>query len=453
MTATLEEDTDGGAFPLSDKQTIAIARSTGRVNIYDGAVRAGKTFASLLAWVAFIATASTKGGLAMVGKNKDSLYRNFFEPIEIQPALAWLKPHVHFRQGANVAYIFGRKVHIIGANDDRAENRIRGMTLIGAYVDEVTVIPEGFFKQLLARMSVTGARLYGTTNPDSPAHWLKVNYLDKIGVLDDDGEPVLPGWNRFHFLMSDNPSLSDDYIRSIKSEYSGLWYRRFVLGMWVSADGAVYDMWDAEPFDRATPELGGHVVPWAELPRMVALLGVGIDYGTTNPSSAILLGLGEDGRIYAIDEYRHDIKEGQLKLTDAQLSAQLKEWLAKEHLPYNHSLEPSFVFLDPSAASLHTQMTVTDRIPGVTAAENDVLYGIRTVGGVLAQKLLLISDRCDGLIKELPGYSWDDQKQLQGVDAPVKANDHSCDALRYVVTTSERMWRPRLNMKLAAMAA
>lgn len=444
---------DGAAFPLSDKQVVSIARADGRVNIYDGAVRAGKTFASILAWVAFVAEATTAGQLAMVGKNKDSLYRNVFEPIETQPALEWLKPHAHYRQGSNVAYIFGRKVHVIGANDDRAENRIRGMTLVGAYVDEVTVIPEGFFKQLLARMSVRGARLFGTTNPDSPAHWLKVNYLDKIGVLNEDGELVLPGWKQFHFLMTDNPSLDDEYIRSIKAEYSGLWYRRFVLGMWVSADGAIYDMWDAELFNRSSPADGGHVVKWEELPRMVALLGVGIDYGTTNPTSAIMLGLGEDGRLYAVDEYRHDIKEGQLKLSDAMLSAELKIWMAAEHLPYNHSLEPQFIFLDPSAASLHTQMTVTDKFMGVTGAENDVLYGLRTVSGLLSQKLLLVADRCTGLIKELPGYSWDDKKQLQGIDAPVKANDHSCDGLRYVVATSERMWRPRLNFHLAVMAA
>lgn len=434
---------------LSPKQIRAIARGTARVNIYEGAIRSGKTFSSILAWLAFIAQAPENGELVMVGKNKDSIYRNVFAPIENEPALAMVADHVYYRQGSNVAHILGRKVHIIGANDGRAEARIRGMTVAGAYIDELTVIPEDFFKQMLGRMSVTGARLFATTNPDSPAHWLKKNYLDKLDRTDDDGNLVLPGWKRFHFVLDDNPHLDEEYKAQIKREYTGLWYRRFIEGLWVSAEGAVYDMWNDAPFDPANPAAGGHVIKWSKLPKMQELMCVGIDYGTTNPTSAIILGLGIDGRLYFVDEYRHEKKEGELSLSDAQLSAKLKAWLGENHLPYGSTLRAKYVIVDPAAASLKTQMRI-DGITGIEDADNSVLYGIRTVSSLLAQKMLIVSDRCTGWNSEAPGYSWDPKAQEQGEDRPLKVADHSMDSGRYSLTTTERLWRHRLSYDLAA---
>lgn len=434
---------------LSRKQIRAIAEANGRVNIWEGSVRSGKTFSSILAWVAFLAiipvkgkTATklppgvpappTNGELIMVGKNVDSIYRNVFAPIEKDPALAWLAQHVKYKQGANVAWVMGHRVNVIGANDDRAESRIRGMTVAGAYVDEITVLPMNFFKQLLGRMSAAGARLMGTTNPDSPAHWLKVDYLDKLDEL--------PDWRRFHFVMDDNPSLSEEYKDSLKREYTGLWYRRFILGLWVSAEGAIYDMWAPEE---------GHVIPWAKLPEMQDIFAVGIDYGTTNPTAAVMLGLGVDDRLYLIDEWRHDSKEGQLRLTDSELSAGLRAWLDENHLPYTNRLKPTYIIVDPSAASFQAQLR-KDGVRGIADADNDVLYGIRTVSSLLSQRVLITTDRCKGWITEAPGYSWDPKASKNGVDKPIKAADHSCDAVRYAVTTTERLWAHRVNYNLAA---
>lgn len=434
---------------LSRKQVIAVGHAQQRVNIYEGAIRSGKTFSSILAWLAFVASAPLNGELIMIGKNKDSIYRNVFAPIENEPALAMVAAHVHYRQGSNTARILGRRVNVVGANDSKAESKIRGMTVAGAYIDEVTVIPVEFFKQMLGRMSVVGARMFGTTNPDSPAHWLKVEYLDKIGVADKNGYVQLQNWARFHFTIDDNPSLSDEYKESIRREYTGLWYRRFILGLWVSAEGAIYDMWDAAPFNPARPVDGGHVIAWKDLPRMVELYGVGIDYGTTNPTSAVLMGLGVDGRLYLIDEYRHETLDGELRLADPQLSKRLRDWLAENHLPYENRLKAQYIVLDPSAASFHVQLQL-DGVHNVAPAENDVLYGIRTVSGLLSQKMLITSDRCRGWINEAPGYSWDPTAQLAGQDKPLKTADHSCDAVRYIVATTQRLWVSQLDMTLAA---
>ncbi|WP_345600360.1 phage terminase large subunit, partial [Thermocatellispora tengchongensis] len=219
-------------------------------------------------------------------------------PMQNPDLFGALADQVIGNYGAPTVKILGRTVHVMGASDAKAERVLRGMTVAGALVDEVTTIPEEFFTQLLGRMSVRGAQLFGTTNPDSPAHWLKRKFLDRIGR-------GLGDWARWSFTIDDNPSLEPDYIAAIKAEFTGLWYRRFILGEWVAAEGAVYDMWDPKR----------HTIPWADLPAMTRLLGVGIDYGTTNATSAMMLGLGVDNRLYLVDKWRYDAKQSQLRLT------------------------------------------------------------------------------------------------------------------------------------------
>jgi PBSX family phage terminase large subunit len=312
------------------------------------------------------------------------------------------------------------------------------MTVCGAYVDEVTVVPEEFFTQLLGRMSVLGAQLFGTTNPDNPAHWLKAKFLDRIAAL--------PDWRRFQFVIEDNPSLSPAYVESIKREYTGLWFRRFILGEWVAAEGAIYSMWDP---DR-------HVIPHDALPDMQRMLAVGVDWGTTNATSAVLLGLGVDGRLYYVDEWRHDPQRTNVHLTTAQQSNALRDWLTTPHLPVGPFRAPEprveWVTVDPSAAALKVQLH-QDGLRNVADAYNDVAYGIQTVASGLAMGWLLVSDRCAGLITEAPGYSWDPKATEKGEDKPIKVADHSLDAARYALATTESLWRPHIIDDLEREAA
>ncbi|UWM52081.1 PBSX family phage terminase large subunit [Streptomyces carpaticus] len=400
-------------LPLSRKQLLSVGRATARINIWHGSVRSGKTVASLLAFVIAVAAAGPSGLIIICGRSLQTIERNVFEPLADPALFGPLSKHVHHTRGATTATILGRTVHLIGAADTRAEGRLRGLTAQLAYVDEATLVPEGFWTQLLARLSTPGARLLATTNPDSPRHWLKVGYLDRAHELD------LRAW---HFKLRDNPSLSPAYVAALSAEYVGLWRRRMIDGAWVVAEGAVYDMWDESR----------HVV--TELPPMRRLLGVGIDYGTTNPFAAILLGLGADGRLYAVSEWRHDSRAAHRQMTDAQYSQAVRAWLD------GLGAEPEWTFVDPSAASFHRQLW-EDRHPGVAKAKNEVLDGIRSVSSALAAGLLLVHDSCAGLLAELPGYSWDPTATAQGEDRPIKANDHSVDALRYAVHSTAHEWR------------
>ncbi|MGH3926928.1 MAG: Hint domain-containing protein, partial [Pseudonocardiaceae bacterium] len=322
---------------------------------------------------------------------------------------------VVYTRGASTGTILGRTVEIITANDARAEGRLRGLTCAGAYVDEVTLIPEAFFTQLLGRMSVPSAQLFGTTNSDGPAHWLRRKFLLRAGELD------LAHWR---FGLDDNPALDPTYVAALKTEYVGLWYRRFILGEWALAQGAIYDM-----FNPARHELTG------SLPELSVLPGVGVDYGTRHPFSAHLLGVqgadresGRSARLVVAREYRHDPAVAQRSLTDADYSRELRRWIGTDR--------PHWVAVDPSAASFKVQL-YHDQMPNVVDADNAVADGIRLVSSLLATDQLVIHESCRGLLDEIPSYSWDEKAAERGEDRPVKVGDDSCFVAGTLVVTKD----------------
>jgi PBSX family phage terminase large subunit len=415
--------------PLSGKQLESVRLATARLNIWEGSVRSSKTISSLIAWLRFVRTAPA-GNLLMAGKTERTLKRNIIDPLTemLGPARCRLV------QGSGELWLLGRRVYLAGANDERAQERIRGLTLSGCYVDEISTIPQSFWSMLLSRLSVEGARLFGTSNPDSPAHWLKVDFLDRAavwlgqdGVTDysEDGLDLA----RFSFRLADNPHLPPSYVRSLELEFVGLWRKRFIEGLWIAAEGAVYDM-----FDEAR-----HVVD--VVPVIRKWLCCSIDYGTVNPLHALLIGLGTDRRLYVVAEWRWDSRARHRQLTDAEYSAKLREWLAAVRFPGSqlYGVSPDRFIVDPSAASFIRQLH-TDGL-SVMGADNAVLDGIRLTSSLLGSGRLLISRSCKALISEMSSYVWDDKARLRGEDKPLKLNDHGNDALRYGLRTTHQIWR------------
>lgn len=404
-------------MPLSPRQ-VEFIRDPAAIKIAHGSIRSSKTTAQIIDWLRWIPTAPA-GPLAVVGRTRDTIGRNVLEVIEqLDPrAIRW-------KSGAPTAIIMGRRHHILGANDRQSEAKVRGLTLAGALVDEITVLPESMFVTLLGRLSVAGARLIGTTNPDSPNHWLKVKYLDRAADL---------GWAVWHFTMRDNPGLGATYIDRMEREYTGLYYKRFIEGAWVAAEGAILDRWDP---DRM-------VIPWSDLPPMARYVAVGADYGTTNASAAVLLGQDRLGRYWLVDEWRHDpTTAAGARLTDAALSAAMRRWLLGEHHPA--PVEPIIeaVVVDPAAASFRIQLA-EDGIH-TSPADNDVLVGIQHMASLIGQDRLRVSDRCTGFIQEAPGYAWDSKATEKGTDSPVKVADHSLDAARYALMVDHQPAGPGL---------
>lgn len=408
------------SLPLSRKQIEFIAHSTARINIATGAVRSGKTIASLLKWLMIVADPPPGGELVIAAKTTQTAGRNLFAPLTNPDIFGPLAAQVHYTPGAPTATILGRRVHVVGANDARSESKIRGMTVAACLVDEATLIPREFWNQMLARMSVPGATLVATTNADSSGHWLRKEFLLNRSL-------DLRQWN---FTLDDNPHLPAAYVQALKVEYGpgSLFYKRFVDGLWVVAEGAIYDMWNPDQ----------HVIDI--LPPMWRWIAAGVDYGTTNPFHAVLLGVAGE-TVYVASEFRYDSRKAGRSLTDAEYSERFAGWL-RGYRPAGAAVSgvrPEMVAVDPSAASFMQQLARDGWPPH--PADNAVLDGIRTVSSLLTSGRLKVHRSCQHLIDEIPGYSWDDTKALRGMDAPIKVDDHGVDALRYAVATSEYAWR------------
>lgn len=396
---------------LSPKQAHSIGAADAEIVIYHGAVSAGKTIGSLFRLLMAIAVAPESGEIVIIGRTRDTVYRNIMQSLLNRDLFGELTDHVNYNRGAPTATIFGRTVHVLGSSDVRAESTIRGMTICIAYLDEATLVAKEFFSMLHSRLRVKGfkCQLFVTTNPDAPRHWLKTDYIDRAGA---------PGLDIrvFHFEIEDNRrNLPDGYIERLEAQYSGLWHDRFVKGLWTMADGVIYDMFD--------PSL--HVVD--RLPDMQQLLCIGIDDGVNHPAAGILLGLGVDNRLYAMAEFAPPAG------TPADRTRLLRRF-EKEHGT------PPYHFVDPSAAALKMQLT-REAFPGVVNASNSHKLGIGAVASLLSTQQLFIHSSCTNLLNEIPGYVWDSKAVARGEDQPIKENDDFVDAFRYAVASSQFMWR------------
>ncbi len=388
---------------LSSKQAVSLAQASARYNIWVGAVRSGKSFISLLAFVDFIRHAPKQDDFVIIGKSLGSIKRNVLGPLKDM-----LEDEFNYSTGKGEAYLYNRTIHLIGANDERAEHKIRGPTFAGAYVDEITIIPQTVFVMLQSRLTHEGSKLFGTTNPDSPFHWLKTDLIDRAGELD------VRVWN---FTLEDNPSLTASYKANISKEYRGLWYDRYIRGQWVLAEGVIYDH-----FDRTR-----HVIDFP--PGAADYYVCGVDYGTTNPTAFALIGCSErtTPNKWLEREYYWDSKKQLRQKTDTQYAEDLKKFLTGY---------PSVraIYIDPSAVSFRVELQ-RQGFTGLFEAENEVLDGIRYHSMQLSNGTFKVCSNCTTAIQEYGTYRWDPNRAAKGEDKPIKENDHMMDAIRYALYT------------------
>lgn len=390
------------ARAFSQKQKEVLREAHARWNMLSGAVRSGKTYGSFFL-LPIRVQEQGPGNFLLVGKTERTLKRNVIDPLRdlYGPQM------VSGVYGDGICTLFGRKAYVVGANDERSVTKIQGLGLVYAYGDEVPTWPESFFEMLKSRLDKPGAKFDGTCNPESPHHWLKK-------FIDSTNEKWM---KHFHFKLDDNPFLDPVFVEALKTEYTGVWYQRYVLGQWVAAEGVIYDMFD--------PSL--HVID--NIPS-ISRYWVGVDYGTSNATAFVLLGLGTDKRLYVVREYRHEGGSGMTRSkTDAQYAQDFVDWLG--------DIKPEWIFIDPSAKSFRLalwQMKKTHpALTKVAPANNAVLDGIRKTGSLLSAGRLFIHRSCRSIQEEFTSYSWDPNAQDKGEDVPIKVFDHSLDALRYVV--------------------
>ena len=370
--------------------------------ICDGAVRSGKTLCMSISFILWSLSAYNDSDFAICGKTVRGVRRNVVSPL--LGILRELGFNVHEKLSANLVEIeyvrIRNRYYLFGGRDESSAALIQGITLSGVLFDEVALMPRSFVEQAIARCSVNGSKFWFNCNPEHPGHWFYHEW-----ILKREEKKAL----YLHFRMEDNPSLSKKMLERYKGLYSGAFYRRFVEGKWVAAQGAVYPFMTEDMF--------------AQVPRCdFEDYAVSIDYGTVNPASFGLWGLS-GGVWYRIDEYYFDSRKQGFQRTDEEHYSELERLCEGKRV--------SAVTVDPSAASFievirrHGKFTV---IP----AKNNVLDGIRQTAAALKDGRIVICRKCTDSVREFSLYRWNENSVN---DVPIKENDHAMDDIRYFVAT------------------
>ena len=370
--------------------------------ICDGAVRSGKTLCTGLSFFCWAMGCFQNRSFALCGRTIQSVRRNMLS--ELVPLLEGMGFRCAEKRSRNMIQVrLGQRrnsFYLFGGKDEGSAALIQGITLAGVLLDEAALMPRSFVEQAIARCSVTGSRLWFSCNPESPAHWFYQEWIQKA-----EEKNAL----RLQFTMEDNPGLSQEVRERYANTFQGTFYRRFVLGEWVAAEGLVYDFFD-ESFVQDTPE--GPFEEWY----------ISCDYGTSNPTSMGLWGR-KAGVWYRVKEYYYDARAQRRQKTDEEYADDLAELAGERKI--------RAVVADPSAASFCE--TLRRRGWRVKKADNQVLSGIRLTARLLKSGKLVICRGCSSAIREFSLYRWDERSQ--GQDQVRKEHDHAMDEIRYFAAT------------------
>ena len=378
--------------------------------ICDGSIRSSKTVSMSIGFILWSCSCFNGKTFAICGKTIESLRRNVITQL---PTLFEGLCKITERKSENlmVVSLDGRvnKYYLFGGKDEGSAALIQGMTLAGVMFDEVALMPRSFVEQALARCSVERSKFWFNCNPDTPEHWFYREWIQK-----HKKKNAL----YLHFTMKDNKSLSEKVKKRYENMYSGVFYDRFIRGLWVVAEGLVYPRFSkADNVTEDIPESGTYYIS--------------IDYGTLNPFSAGLWCVS-DGKAVRIKEYYHSGRDTKRQLTDEEYHAALEkliQYTDSEGILQEYEIDR--VVIDPSAASFIACMRRHGKFR-VKHAVNTVIDGIRNVTSMLNSKRLFIHSSCKDSIKEFKLYSWDDKAQE---DKVIKENDHAMDDIRYFVNT------------------
>ncbi|MBG9773585.1 terminase [Brevibacillus laterosporus] len=388
--------------PVRDKDAI----------ICDGSVRAGKTVVMSFSFVAWAMDTFDGENLGLAGKTIGALRRNVIQPLKRILKGRGYKYTDH--QSANLLTITYKGktnyFYLFGGKDESSQELIQGITLAGIFFDEVALMPQSFVNQATARCSVEGRKFWFNCNPAGPYHWFKMEWLDQL-----EQKNAL----HLHFTMDDNLSLSEKIKEGYRRLFTGIFYKRFILGLWVLAEGIIYDMWDD---DENTFDDDDLIPGFKHLARRY----ITIDYGTSNPM--VFLDIWDDGETcWVLNEYYYDGRAKGVQKDDSQYADDFEEFVGSDN-------SPIYSIIDPSAASF--KAALRNRGYRVKEADNHVEDGIRNVATMISKRKIRVHRRnCPNFLKERASYIWDEKAAQVGKEKPVKQVDHCMDAIRYFVKT------------------
>ena len=386
-----------------------------RMVLADGAIRSGKTVAMVFSFLRWSLSAFRERDFIVAGVTMGALRRNVLMPMlsmldTFRIPYEWKRSESRVIIGSNSYYLFG-------ADKENAQDKLQGMTAAGAYADEAALFPRSFIDQMIGRCSVRNSRIFLNCNPNGAYHFIKTDFIDRAEEI---------GLYRLHFTMEDNLTLSPEIRESYARSFSGVFYRQYVLGEWVSAEGAVYPMWSDLENTFAEEEREETACAFGDMRRFCA-----VDYGTVNP--CVFLDVRDDGHTFWImKEYYWDSAARRRQKTDAQYAADLEAFLDGDRNVQ--------IIVDPSAASFKTELR--NRGLRVLDAKNDVREGIATTAVLIERRRVRAEKhRCPSLLREIHSYAWDEKARQKGEERPVKDHDHAMDALRYLCHTRATRFR------------
>lgn len=388
-----------------------------RINLLEGSVSSGKTWVSLVLWAFWVASMPDNGLFLMCAKSITTLKRNCL--LLLQDLVG--ESNFYFSTSSKEGLLFGRRVILEGANDIRSESKIRGLTLQGAYCDELTQFPQDFFAMLLSRLRLPGAKLIATTNPDTPRHWLKTDYIDRADELD---------FLDVKFLISDNTTLPKDYVDSIKREYVGVYYERFIMGRWVIAEGLIYRDFANRPEKYQI----ANVRKWLEdKGERFGTISYGVDFGGTGSATKFqCTGITGKGVVVALEEEYIDHKKESVdpdalnKRFAEFITRCTKEWGGG--ITRADSAEQILIrglFNTAQANGLRTQVKNALKMP-----IND---RIKLTLLLMAQERFFVSKACPYLSDALASAVYDDKKQVDTRLDDGTSDIDSLDAFEYSI--------------------
>lgn len=370
--------------------------------ICDGSIRSGKTVSMTVGFFLWSMAKFENQRFGICGKTIESLRRNVIlnlhdwlpEDLKITERRAENKIIVSDGCGRENTYF------LFGGRDESSYMLVQGITLAGALLDEVVLMPQSFVEQVCARCSVSGSKLWFNCNPAGPEHWFYKNWVERYKELNA---------LHVHFTMADNLSLAKEIRERYERMYTGVFYQRYIQGLWVIAEGLVYEFLEEYITDKQ-PEGAEYYIS--------------VDYGTLNPFSAGLWSV-TGSKAVRIQEYYYDGRNKKCQLTDEEYCNEIEK-LAKGR-------RITKVIVDPSAASFITALK--RRGFRVQQADNSVLDGIRRTAVCLKNGNIKIHRTCTDAIREFGLYRWDEKKSF---DTVIKENDHAMDDIRYFCSTIMR---------------
>lgn len=390
------------------KKILAFQYSSYDVIICDGAVRSGKTSIMFVAFIDWAMRNFSNMRFGICGKTVGSAVENIIKPY-MSMAYAKNKYEIKWRRYDKIMEIkqgeHSNIFEVFGGKDESSYELIQGRTLAGVMLDEVVLMPESFVNQAIARCSVDGSKMWFSCNPASPSHWFYTEWIEQR-----EAKNAL----YLRFAMTDNPSLSPKILARYESMYTGVFYDRYIKGLWVLAEGIIYPMYKealAEPPDKKAEQYV-----------------LSIDYGTQNAFAAILW--GKYGSVwYGMKEYYYSGRAKGKQKTDDEYGEDIDEFI--KDIGGNGKIK---TIIDPSAASFIALLRRKHTRYRVIPADNSVADGIRETATALQKGLIKISPNMVNWQTEAAGYCWDDSEVE---DRPIKADDHLMDSMRYFVKTSK----------------